>query len=179
MSVLLEKYRKETVSELMKHYSFKSIMRVPRIDKVTLNMGVGEAVSDKSVLEDSINDMMLISAQKPVPTKARKSIAGFKIRKGWHIGCKVTLRNRRMWDFLDRLIFIGFPRLRDFRGLNPRSFNGSGDFSVGISEQIIFPEIDYDKIKKLRGMTISVTTTTSNDEESLMLLKTLGFPFRS
>ena len=179
MSVLLERYRQETASKLMEHYSFKSIMRVPRIAKVTLNMGVGEAVNDKSALEESVNDMMLISAQKPVLTRAHKSIAGFKIRKGWPIGCKVTLRSRRMWDFLDRLIFIGLPRLRDFRGLNPKSFNGNGDFSVGVSEQIIFPEIDYDKLNKLRGMNISISTTTRSDEEGLMLLKTLGFPFRS
>lgn len=179
MSILLARYRNETTPELMKHYSFKSIMQVPRIEKITLNMGVGEAVNDKSALESSINDMMLISAQKPVPTKARQSIAGFKIRRGWPIGCKVTLRNKRMWDFMDRLIFIGFPRLRDFRGLNPKSFNGHGDFSVGVSEQIIFPEIDYDKISKLRGLTISVTTSTSSDERSFILLKTLGFPFRS
>ncbi len=179
MSVLLEQYRKETAIELMKHYGFKSIMQVPRIKKVTLNMGVGEGVADKSLLEDAMNDMMLISGQKPIPTRARQSVAGFKIRQGWNIGCKVTLRNRRMWEFLDRLVFVGFARIRDFRGLNPRSFNGRGDFSVGISEQIIFPEIDYDKIRKLRGMDISITTSTSNDEHSLMLLRSLGFPFRS
>ena len=179
MSVLLEKYRKQTIPELMKHYGFGNIMQVPRIMKVTLNMGVGEGVADKSLLEDSMNDLMLISGQKPLPTKARKSIAGFKIRQGWAIGCKVTLRNQRMWDFLDRLVFIGFARIRDFRGLNPKSFNGNGDFSVGIVEQIIFPEIDYDKIRKLRGLDIAITTNTDSDERGLMLLKSLGFPFRS
>ena len=179
MSLLLEKYRRQTVPELMKLYGFKNIMQVPRITKVTLNMGVGEGMTDKSLLEDSMKDLMLISGQKPLRTKARKSIAGFKIRQGWAIGCKVTLRNRRMWDFLDRLVFIGFARIRDFRGLNPRSFNGNGDFSVGIAEQIIFPEIDYDKINRLRGFNIAITTNTHSDERSLRLLRSLGFPFRS
>ncbi len=179
MSLLLEKYKKESVPQMMKHYSFKSPMRVPRVEKVVLNMGVGEAVADKSVLDKAMDDLRLISGQKPAVTKARKSIAGFKIRAGWPIGCKVTLRKKRMWHFLDKLVYIDLPRVRDFRGLNPKAFNGHGDFSMGITEQIVFPEINYEKIDKLRGLDITVTTTGGNDEESLMLLKSLGFPFRS
>ena len=179
MSLLLEKYKKESVSQMMEQYSFKSPMRVPRIEKVVLNMGVGEAVADKSVLDKAMDDLRLISGQKPAVTKARKSIAGFKIRAGWPIGCKVTLRKKRMWHFLDKLVYIDLPRVRDFRGLNPKAFNGHGDFSMGVTEQIVFPEINYEKIDKLRGLDITVTTTGDNDVESLMLLKSLGFPFRS
>ncbi len=179
MSVLQEKYRKECVQAVMKHYSMKSPMQVPRIQKVVLNMGVGEAVNDKAQLEKAMQDLVYISGQKPVMTKAKKSIAGFKIRQGWPIGCKVTLRNHRMWQFLDKLIFVNLPRIRDFRGLNPKSFNGNGDFSMGINEQIIFPEIDYDKIDKLRGLNICITLSGRNDEESLMMLTNLGFPFKT
>lgn len=178
MSVLQDKYRNECVSDLMKYYSMKSPMQVPRIHKVIMNMGVGETVNDKSQLGKAMQDLEYISAQKPVVTRAKKSISGFKIRQGWPIGCKVTMRNKRMWDFLDKLVFVCFPRIRDFRGLNPKSFNGNGDFSMGINEQIIFPEIDYDKIDKLRGLNICITMSGTNDEQSLMMLTKLGFPFR-
>jgi large subunit ribosomal protein L5 len=153
-------------------------MEVPKITKITLNMGVGEALNDKKVLENAVADMEKISGQKPVVTKARKSIAGFKVREGWPIGCKVTLRSERMYDFLDRLVTISIPRIRDFRGLNPKSFDQQGNYSMGIKEQIIFPEIDYDKIDKLRGMDITITTTAKTAEESRALLAALKFPFR-
>jgi large subunit ribosomal protein L5 len=153
-------------------------MEVPKITKITLNMGVGEALNDKKVLEHAVADMEKISGQKPVVTKARKSIAGFKVREGWPIGCKVTLRSERMYDFLDRLVTISIPRIRDFRGLNPKSFDQQGNYSMGIKEQIIFPEIEYDKIDKLRGMDITITTTAKTAEESRALLTALKFPFR-
>jgi large subunit ribosomal protein L5 len=153
-------------------------MEVPRITKITLNMGVGEALTDKKVLENAVADMEAISGQKAVVTKARKSVAGFKVREGWPIGCKVTLRSERMYDFLDRLISISIPRIRDFRGLNPKSFDGQGNYSMGIKEQIIFPEIEFDKIDKTRGMDITITTTASTAEESRALLAAFKFPFR-
>jgi large subunit ribosomal protein L5 len=154
-------------------------MEVPRITKITLNMGVGEAVADKKVMEHAVSDMTKIAGQKPVVTNARKSIAGFKIRDGWPIGCKVTLRREKMYEFLDRLISIAIPRIRDFRGLNPKSFDGRGNYSLGIREQIIFPEIDYDKIDALRGMDITITTTAKNDEEGRALLAAFNFPLKS
>jgi large subunit ribosomal protein L5 len=153
-------------------------MQVPRIEKITLNMGVGEAINDKKVLENAAADMAAISGQKPLITKARKSVAGFKIREGYPIGCKVTLRGERMWEFLERLIGISIPRIRDFRGLNPKSFDGRGNYSMGVREQIIFPEIDYDKIDKIRGMDITITTTANSDEEGHALLTAFNFPFR-
>jgi large subunit ribosomal protein L5 len=153
-------------------------MEVPRITKITLNMGVGEALTDKKVLENAVADMEAISGQKAVITKARKSVAGFKVREGWPIGCKVTLRSERMYDFLDRLISISIPRIRDFRGLNPKSFDGQGNYSMGIKEQIIFPEIEFDKIDKTRGMDITITTTAKTAEESRALLTAFKFPFR-
>jgi len=153
-------------------------MEVPRITKITLNMGVGEALTDKKVLENAVADMEAISGQKAVITKARKSVAGFKVREGWPIGCKVTLRSERMYDFLDRLISISIPRIRDFRGLNPKSFDGQGNYSMGIKEQIIFPEIEFDKIDKTRGMDITITTTAKTAEESRALLSAFKFPFR-
>lgn len=153
-------------------------MEVPKITKITLNMGVGEALTDKKVLENAVADMEKICGQKPVITKAKKSIAGFKLREGWPVGCKVTLRSERMYDFLDRLVTISIPRIRDFRGLNPKSFDGQGNYSMGIKEQIIFPEIEYDKIDVLRGMDITITTTAKNADESRALLSALKFPFR-
>jgi large subunit ribosomal protein L5 len=154
-------------------------MEVPKITKITLNMGVGEAVGDKKIIDNAVGDMEKIAGQKPIVTKARKSIAGFKIRDGWPIGCKVTLRRERMYDFLDRLIAISIPRIRDFRGLNPKGFDGRGNYSMGVQEQIIFPEIDYDKIDAIRGMNITFTTTANTDEEARALLKAFNFPLRS
>ncbi|GIX31545.1 MAG: 50S ribosomal protein L5 [Porticoccaceae bacterium] len=178
MARLKELYRSEIAPRLMRELGLKNVMEVPRITKVTLNMGVGEAVADKKVLEHAANDLALISGQKPVITRARKSVAGFKIRQGWPIGCKVTLRRDRMWDFLERLITIAIPRIRDFRGLSPKSFDGRGNYSLGVSEQIIFPEIDYDKIDALRGLDITITTTARNDDEGRALLRALNFPFK-
>jgi len=157
----------------------KNVMEVPRITKITLNMGVGEAVGDKKILDHAVNDMTAICGQKPIITYARKSEAGFKIREGWPIGCKVTLRREKMYEFLDRLISIAIPRIRDFRGLNPKSFDGRGNYNMGVREQIIFPEVDYDKIDALRGMDITITTTARNDEEGRALLKAFNFPFKS
>jgi large subunit ribosomal protein L5 len=153
-------------------------MQVPKITKITLNMGVGEAVGDKKILDNAINDLTAITGQKPVSTKARKSIAGFKIREGWPVGCKVTLRRERMYEFLERLIGIAIPRIRDFRGISAKSFDGRGNFSMGVTEQIIFPEIDYDKIDALRGMDISIATTAKTDDEARALLRAFNFPFR-
>ena len=175
----LESVYKETVlPALMQQFGYKSVMQVPRITKITLNMGVGGAVADKKVLQAAISDMEKISGQKPVVTLARKSIAGFKIRDDMPIGCKVTLRSDRMYEFLDRLISISIPRIRDFRGLSPKSFDGRGNYSMGVKEQIIFPEIDYDKIDLLRGMDITITTTAQTNEEGLALLKLFNFPFK-
>jgi large subunit ribosomal protein L5 len=163
---------------LQKQFGYKSVMQVPRIEKITLNMGVGEAISDKKVLEHATNDLTAISGQKPVTTVARKSVAGFKIREGYPIGTKVTLRGERMWEFLERLISISIPRIRDFRGLNPKSFDGRGNYSMGVREQIIFPEIEYDKIDKIRGLDITITTSAKDNEEGLALLSAFAFPFK-
>lgn len=178
MSRLKDYYRVTVVKQLQDEFNYKSVMEVPRITKITINMGVGEALTDKKVLENAMADMEKIAGQKPVVTKARKSVAGFKVREGWPIGCKVTLRKDRMYDFLDRLITISIPRIRDFRGLNPKSFDGQGNYSMGIKEQIIFPEIEYDRIDKLRGMDITITTSANTAEESRALLTAFKFPFR-
>lgn len=172
-------YREKILPALIQEFGYKSIMQAPRITKITLNMGVGEAVADKKVLQSAISDMEKISGQKPVITLARKSIAGFKIRDDMAIGCKVTLRSDRMYEFLDRLISISIPRIRDFRGLSSKSFDGRGNYSLGVKEQIIFPEIDYDKIDALRGMDITITTTARTNEEGLALLKQFHFPFKT
>jgi large subunit ribosomal protein L5 len=172
-------YKEKILPELVKEFSYKSVMQAPRIVKITLNMGVGEAVADKKTLQSAVSDMEKISGQKPVITLARKSIAGFKIRDDMPIGCKVTLRSQRMYEFLDRLINISIPRIRDFRGLSPKSFDGRGNYSMGVKEQIIFPEIDYDKIDVLRGMDITITTTAKTNEEGLALLKHFNFPFKN
>ena len=163
---------------MMEEHKYKSVMEVPRIEKITINMGLGEALGDKKVLEHAVSDMAAISGQKPVVTVARKSIAGFKIRDGYPIGAKVTLRRARMYEFLDRLVAVSIPRIRDFRGINPRSFDGRGNYSLGVKEQIIFPEINYDKIDAVRGMDITITTTAKTDAEALSLLKKFNFPFR-
>ncbi len=179
MARLQEFYKDQVVKQLQEQFGYKSVMEVPRITKITLNMGVGEAVADKKVLEHAVADMTKIAGQKPIITKARKSVAGFKVREGWPIGCKVTLRRERMYEFLDRLISIAIPRIRDFRGLSPKSFDGRGNYSMGVREQIIFPEIDYDKIDALRGMDITITTTARNDEEGRALLQAFNFPLKS
>lgn len=178
MAKLHDFYKDTVVAELQKKFDYKSVMQVPRIEKITLNMGVGEAIADKKVLENATNDLTAISGQKPLITKARKSVAGFKIREGYPIGAKVTLRGERMWEFLERLISISVPRIRDFRGLNPKSFDGRGNYSMGVKEQIIFPEIDYDKIDKIRGMDITITTTAKSNEEGHALLTAFNFPFK-
>ncbi len=172
-------YKEKILPALVEQFAYKSIMQAPRITKITLNMGVGGAVADKKVLQSALSDMEKISGQKPVITLARKSIAGFKIRDDMPIGCKVTLRSDRMYEFLDRLISVSIPRIRDFRGLSPKSFDGRGNYSMGVKEQIIFPEIDYDKIDTLRGMDITITTTAQTNEEGLVLLKLFNFPFKS
>jgi len=179
MTRLEQHYRDIVIKQLQDRFSYESSMQVPRIVKVTLNMGLGEAVGDKKIIEHAVNDMKLISGQQPVVTLARKSIAGFKIREEWPIGCKVTLRRSRMYEFLDRLINVAIPRIRDFRGLNGRAFDGRGNYSMGVKEQIIFPEIDYDKIDTLRGMDICITTTARTDEEGRALLEAFRFPLRS
>lgn len=178
MARLRELYNKELASKLREELGCKNVMEVPRITKITLNMGLGEALADKKILENAMADLELISGQKPVVTKARRSIAGFKVREGWPIGCKVTLRKDRMYEFLDRLISISIPRIRDFRGVSPKSFDGRGNFAMGVSEQIIFPEIDYDKIDKLRGLDIAITTTARNDDEGRALLRAFNFPLK-
>jgi large subunit ribosomal protein L5 len=179
MSRLKAIYKENILPSLIEQFGYKSVMQAPRITKITLNMGVGGAVADKKILQAAVSDMEKISGQKPVITLARKSIAGFKIRDDMPIGCKVTLRSDRMYEFLDRLINISIPRIRDFRGLSPKSFDGRGNYSMGVKEQIIFPEIDYDKIDMLRGMDITITTTASSNEEGLALLKLFNFPFKS
>lgn len=178
MTRLEEIYKKELVAKLKDELQLKNIQEVPRITKITLNMGVGEALGDKKVLEHAVKDMQAISGQKPVVTKARKSIAGFKVREEWPIGCKVTLRSAKMYEFLDRLITIAIPRIRDFRGISPKSFDGRGNFAMGVTEQIIFPEIDYDKIDKIRGLDIAITTTARNDDEGRALLRAFNFPLK-
>ncbi|MDO6501060.1 50S ribosomal protein L5 [Photobacterium sanguinicancri] len=178
MAKLHDYYKESIVKDLSEKFDYKSIMQVPRIEKITLNMGVGEAINDKKLLENAAADMTAIAGQKPLITKARKSVAGFKIREGYPIGCKVTLRGERMWDFFERLISIAVPRIRDFRGLNPKSFDGRGNYSMGVREQIIFPEIDYDKVDRVRGLDITITTTAASDEEAHALLSAFNFPFR-
>ncbi|HAI96384.1 MAG TPA: 50S ribosomal protein L5 [Methylococcaceae bacterium] len=176
MSILEDRYKKEIAPALLQELNLKTVMEVPKITKITLNMGVGEAVADKKVIQNAVSDLEKISSQKPIVTYAKKSIAGFKIRDEMPIGCKVTLRNDRMYDFLQRLISIAIPRIRDFRGLSDKSFDGRGNYSLGITEQIIFPEIDYDKIDTLRGLDIAITTTAKNDEQGRALLKAFNFP---
>ena len=179
MARLLDYYKSTVVQGLTEKFGYKSVMEVPRITKITLNMGVGEAIADKKVLENAVADMTKIAGQKPVVTKARKSIAGFKIRDGYPIGCMVTLRGPRMFEFLDRLVTIALPRVRDFRGVSGKGFDGRGNYNMGVKEQIIFPEIEYDKIDALRGMNISVTTTAKTDEEARALLAAFKFPFKN
>ena len=171
-------YKAEILPKLQAELGLKSNMEVPKITKITINMGVGEALADKKVLENAVRDLEQITGQKAVITKARKSIAAFKVREGWPIGCKVTLRNDRMYEFLDRLITVAIPRIRDFRGISPKQFDGRGNFSMGVTEQIIFPEIDYDKIDALRGLDIAITTTAKTDDEGRALLKAFSFPFK-
>lgn len=178
MAKLHDYYRDQVVNELKSKFNYKSVMQVPRIEKITLNMGVGEALTDKKLLDNAVADLTAISGQKPLITKARKSVAGFKIRQGYPIGCKVTLRGERMWEFFERLITIAVPRIRDFRGLSAKSFDGRGNYSMGVHEQIIFPEIDYDKVDRIRGLDITITTTAKNDEEGQALLAAFNFPFR-
>jgi large subunit ribosomal protein L5 len=178
MAKLHDFYKDTVVADLQKQFGYKSVMQVPRIEKITLNMGVGEAISDKKVLEHATNDLTAISGQKPITTVARRSVAGFKIREGYPIGTKVTLRGERMWEFLERLISISIPRIRDFRGLNPKSFDGRGNYSMGVREQIIFPEIEYDKIDKIRGLDVTITTSAKDNEEGLALLSAFDFPFK-
>ncbi|HEY9031865.1 MULTISPECIES: 50S ribosomal protein L5 [Kangiella] len=179
MAKLHNFYKETVVPQLLEKFEYQSVMQVPRITKITLNMGLGEAIADKKILEHAVNDMTAISGQKPIITKARKSIAGFKIRDDYPIGCKVTLRGERMWEFLERFVSIAIPRIRDFRGLNPKSFDGRGNYSVGIKEQIIFPEIDYDKVDKIRGMDITITTTATTNDEGRALLDAFNFPLKS
>jgi large subunit ribosomal protein L5 len=179
MARLQEFYRNTVVAELKEKFGYKSVMEVPRIAKITLNMGVGEAVGDKKVLEHAVGDMTKIAGQKPVVTRARKAIAGFKIREGYPIGCMVTLRGPRMFEFLDRLISVAIPRIRDFRGIGGKGFDGRGNYNVGLKEQIVFPEIEYDKIDALRGLNISITTTAKSDDEARALLSAFKFPFKN
>ena len=178
MATLKDRYRSEIAPKLKEELGLTNVMEVPRVTKITLNMGVGEAVGDKKVLENAVADMQRIAGQKPVVTKSRKSIAGFKIRDGWPIGCKVTLRDERMYEFLERLIAIAIPRIRDFRGISGKQFDGRGNFAMGVTEQIIFPEIDYDQVDKLRGMDIVITTSAKNDEQGRALLSAFNFPFK-
>ncbi len=179
MARLQEYYKETVVPQLLEKFGYKSVMEVPRITKVTLNMGVGEAVGDKKVMEHAVGDMTKIAGQKPVVTVARKAIAGFKIREGYPIGCMVTLRGNRMYEFLDRFITVAIPRIRDFRGVSGKSFDGRGNYNIGVKEQIIFPEVEYDKIDALRGMNISITTTAKKDEEAKALLVAFKFPFKN
>ena len=178
MARLQEHFQETVIPQLMEKFGYSTVMQVPRIEKITLNMGVGEAVGDKKVMEFAVGDMTKIAGQKPIVTKAKKSVAGFKIRDGWPIGCKVTLRRERMYEFLDRLINIAIPRIRDFRGVSARSFDGMGNYSMGVKEQIIFPEVEYDKVDALRGMDITITTSAANDEECRALLDSFQFPFK-
>lgn len=178
MARLEQFYRETVVKKLMDESGFKNVMQVPRIEKITLNMGLGEAIGDKKVIGHALSDMEKIAGQKPVTTLARKSVASFKVRDGYPIGCKVTLRNERMYEFLDRLISIAIPRIRDFRGQNPKSFDGRGNYNMGIKEQIIFPEIEYEKIDAIRGMDICITTSAKNDEDGRALLSAFNFPFK-
>jgi large subunit ribosomal protein L5 len=172
-------YNDKVVGELQSKFGYQSAMEIPRITKITINMGVGEAIGDKKIMEHAVSDLQKIAGQKPIVTRARKSIAGFKVREDWPVGCKVTLRRERMYEFLDRLISIAIPRIRDFRGLNGKAFDGRGNYNMGVTEQIIFPEIEYDKIDALRGMDINITTTAKNDEEAKALLQGFNFPFKN
>ena len=178
MAKLHEVYKDKVVAELQEKFGFSSVMQVPQIEKITLNMGVGEALADKKILDHAVADLAAISGQKPLITKARKSVAGFKVREGYPIGCKVTLRGERMWDFFERLVSIAIPRIRDFRGVSAKSFDGRGNYSMGVREQIIFPEIDYDKVDRVRGMDITITTSAKTDEEGRALLEAFNFPFK-
>lgn len=178
MARLQERYKNEIAAQLVQELGLKNVMETPKITKITINMGVGEAVGDKKVLDHAVSDMQKIAGQKPVVTLARRSIAGFKVREGWPVGCKVTLRAEKMYEFLDRLVSIAIPRIRDFRGISPKQFDGRGNFSMGVSEQIIFPEIDYDKIDKMRGLDICISTTARTDDEGRALLKAFNFPFK-
>ena len=179
MSRLQNQYRDEIVEKLREQFDYKNVMEVPRITKITLNMGVGEAIGDRKVMDNAVSDMEKIAGQKAIVRKARKSVAGFKVREGWPIGCKVTLRRERMYEFLDRLVNIAIPRIRDFRGMSPKAFDGRGNYNMGIREQIIFPEVDYDKIDVLRGMDINITTSAKTDEEGRALLAAFNFPFKN
>ncbi len=179
MSRLQEFYKQNVVPKLQEQFRYENVMQVPRVTKISLNMGLGEAIANKKVLETAADDMAKISGQKPVITNARKSVANFKIRKGWPIGCRVTLRRERMYEFLDRLINVAIPRIRDFRGLSPRSFDGRGNYSFGVKEQIVFPEIDYDKVDAIRGLDVTITTSAKTDDEARALLTAFNFPIRS
>ena len=179
MSRLKDLYKNEVVAKLTEEFGYKNPMEVPRVSKITLNMGVGEALGDKKLMDSAVADMEAIAGQKAIVTKARKSVAGFKVREGWPIGCKVTLRRDRMWEFMDRLVDISLPRVRDFRGINPKSFDGRGNYSMGVKDQIIFPEIESDKVDKVRGMDVTITTTAKTNDEGRALLKALQFPFRN
>jgi large subunit ribosomal protein L5 len=179
MSRLQEQYKQTIVPQLQKELGLENVMQIPRITKITLNMGVGEAIANKKVLEHATDDMIRISGQKPVITKARKSVANFKVREGWPIGCKVTLRRERMYEFLDRLISVAIPRIRDFRGLPAKAFDGRGNYSMGLREQIVFPEVDYDKIDEIRGLDVTITTSAASDDHARALLKAFNFPIRS
>ena len=178
MARLKDFYTKEVVPQLKQKFGYTSAMQVPRITKITLNMGVGEAVADKKIIDNAVRDLTAIAGQKPIVTKAKDSVATFKVREGWPVGCKVTLRRERMYEFLDRLVTVALPRIRDFRGISPRSFDGRGNYSMGLSEQIVFPEIEYDKIDALRGLDICITTTAKTNEEGRALLEAFNFPFR-
>lgn len=178
MTAFKQLYATKVVPQLQKEFGYKNVMQVPRITKITLNMGVGEATQDRKAIEGAVTDMTRISGQKPIVTKARKSVASFKVREGWPVGVKVTLRSERMYEFLERLVCVAIPRVRDFRGLNARSFDGRGNYSMGLKEQIVFPEIDYDQIDALRGMDITITTTARSDEEGRALLRAFNFPLR-
>jgi len=178
MARLKDFYSDTVIKQLREQFDYKNDMEIPRITKITLNMGVGEAIADRKVMEHAVGDMTKIGGQKPIVIKARKSVAGFKLREGWPVGCKVTLRRERMYEFLDRLISVAIPRIRDFRGMSPKSFDGRGNYNMGVKEQIIFPEIDYDKIDALRGLDITFTTTANTDEEGRALLAAFNFPFR-
>lgn len=179
MSQMRDKYNKEIIPALRERFGYGNVMQVPKVEKVVINMGVGDAVQDSKALDAAMRDLAVISGQRPAITRAKKSVANFKIREGMPIGCRVTLRGSRMYDFLEKLINIGLPRIRDFRGVSPRSFDGRGNYSLGLREQLIFPEIDYDSIDKLRGMDVTIVTSASNDEEALELLTALGMPFRA
>ncbi len=179
MARLQQFYKDNVVSKLMDERAYQNVMQVPRIEKITINMGVGEAIGDKKVIENALADMEKISGQKPVTTLARKSVASFKVRDGYPIGCKVTLRKERMYEFLDRLISVAIPRIRDFRGMSPKAFDGRGNYNMGVKEQIIFPEIEYEKIDALRGMDINITTSATNDEDARALLAAFNFPFKN